>query len=286
MLHSPIRTRSQVTEKPEKSNENYKEMLKKNDLTPFFDDIKIYINEKVNELKSEYTKALNDIRKELNENFNQNKNIMKKEIYDDIDKFKADLEHNVIKMVKDESRKLSFEMNTIKQQLLSNKIEVIGISKIRNENDETLKNTVLNLANEMKVGTDKKDIINIYRKKNYVKNGLPGNIVIELSSSQKAAELIKGSRRTKPRGDRNIYFNEQLTKMNQFFQKKARDLKRKGIIKGFRLQRGTIFVLNEKEQQISIDDFLSKINIEEENNVQVSNEDNINDCFNNNNDAQ
>lgn len=74
--------------------------------------------------------------------------------------------------------------------------------------------------------------------------------------------------------------------MNKFFHKKARDLKRKGIIKGFRLQRGSFFVLNKEEKQISIDDFLSKINIEDENNVQVSNEDNINNCFNNNNDAQ
>lgn len=261
-------TRSQVLQRTQDSNTTSQSKRHDEDKSiKLVEELKTYIEKKIEELFKDNKKMLNDLVSSINIK---------------MDEKIANIRDEMNKVIQENNLVIKHEINKIKQKALVDEIEIFGITKQTDEDISDLKSTITGLANEINVNMEPSDIKNIYRKNNPVNNGLPGSIVVKLSSIQLAKGLVSGSRKHKPKRERNVYINNHLTSQNKYLEKRARDLRRKGIISKFRLQNEQIQAINAEGNIITINEqFLSNLNQNPNPNVKVMNGINFNSNFSN-----
>ena len=150
------------------------------------------------------------------------------------------------------------QLNTIKQDQLSNNILIGGITET---NEENLQDILLQIANNVGVNLKEEEIEKCYRKKSFNetdnnndRSKMPKQIFIKFKNKYIKTKIMNAKKQkdlnTKilnHHHHRPIYINEDLTKNNQLIFKKARELKRGKKVEFAWVKNGRIYVKKHNE---------------------------------------
>lgn len=227
------------------------------------DDLMKKIDSSILEIVGDLRKDIKHIEKELekfkttNEDLQNELELIKKEKNATVDTVREIVVQNGV--LKTELDKTRDSINKINQHALSNCIEIGNVPQTQEDLPQVAKIILENLG----MNPADHEISSIYRKGGKPENsGLPKPIIVKFSSKKSRDTVLQKSRKTRVltslfskqnengsivNGDgRIVYISEHLTAANKYIHKRARELKREGLIKFVWIRNGIIFTKKEE----------------------------------------
>lgn len=167
--------------------------------------------------------------------------------------------------LKNQIETINSEVDRFKQHSLNTNLEIAGIPLIDNEDPIEIANRIFTHLGI----TDSTSIKYAYRKKTKKNRAEPPSIIIATNNKGTRDQILKRKRRetldigilgfsdTEDRSQKRlIYVNEHLTNNNKYLLKRAKDLRRSGIVFGAWVRNGYIII---KKEFDSVEQIITKI---------------------------
>lgn len=156
--------------------------------------------------------------------------------------------------LKTQLKNINCEFDRYKQQALNSNLEIAGVPVTENESPVRIAETIFS-----HLGIQNETVIkHAYRKKTYkTRAGLPPTIIVHIENKGIRDQILKRKRQQtldtsildNSSSKRLLYINEHLTDFNKYIFKRAKDLRRCGIIVGSWVRNGYI-IIKEKENSV------------------------------------
>ena len=215
-------------------------------------------------IKDALDKSFNPFKKSIGDEMRNIKESMEF-ISTKFDEFKKTTEKVVeeLKQVRSENQILKIRIESLEQKINTQeqreKQKNLIVAGVPDQPDEDTRKATIKILTALKVNINKEDIKEVYRIGKQKENR---TIMLKLEKPRNKQEILNRVRETKGikvqecglQGEnKNIYFNEDLTKQNQQLFKKARDYRKGKNYKSVYCLNGKIYLRkNDREKPIHI----------------------------------